>query len=72
MNPPIPQSCHECGHKHAAVLCPLCGTERPAYAAVKAMSAPARPKLPAPLPPCRYAPASLCACELRGECLEVA
>ena len=65
---PIPQPCHACGHHYAGAVCPICKTDRPAFTAIKAMSA--RAAAPAALPPCRYEPKALCGCDLRGECLE--
>ena len=65
---PVPQPCHACGVKYAGIACPTCKEERPAWIAVKNMTA-AR-HAPAPLPICRYEPKALCGCDLRGECLE--
>lgn len=68
MSAPIPQPCHECGTKYAGIQCPTCKTERPAWTAIKAMTA----TRAAPLPPCRYEPKALCGCAGRGLCLEAA
>jgi hypothetical protein len=38
-NLPQPTVCHHCGHVAAVCVCPLCGTERPAYTALKNMTA---------------------------------
>lgn len=65
---PIPQPCHECGHRYAGIVCPLCKEERPAWTAMKNITA----KQQAPLPWCRYFPNSLCSCGLRGTCLPAA
>lgn len=35
---PIPQPCHKCTHLFAGAVCNLCGEERPAYTALKAMT----------------------------------
>jgi hypothetical protein len=42
---PKPTRCHECGHEAAVSVCALCGTERPAYTALKNITSkqPAKP-----------------------------
>jgi hypothetical protein len=65
---PSPQACHNCGHAYAGAVCPICKEDRPAYTALKALSA----KLRAALPECRYYPDRNCECGARGECLPVA
>lgn len=37
--PPEPQPCHECGTKYAGIACPICKTERPAWVALKNITA---------------------------------
>lgn len=42
MNPrdlPQPQACHQCTHLYVGAVCPVCKTERPAYTALKNMTA---------------------------------
>ena len=72
--PPQPQPCHNCGMPYAGIACPICKEERPAYTAVKAMSAKARTGAQ-PITnavPCRYYPESICGCRGIGTCLDVA
>lgn len=70
-NPPAPQACHNCNAMYAGIACPICKEERPAYAALKRITARENEQR-APYPPCRYQPASLCSCGQRGLCLEPA
>lgn len=68
---PQPTRCHACGATGAEAVCHCCATERPAYTALKNITAKAKAARPVPTyPPCRYAPASLCGCGERGICLE--
>jgi hypothetical protein len=53
-------------------MCPICKEERPAYTALKAMSAKPGVQPVSVLPACRYYPKALCDCELRGTCLDAA
>lgn len=73
---PAPTMCHACGVFAVAVVCPNCSIERPAYAAMKNITAKERAArergaqpLSFPLPPCSYYPNSLCDCGLRGCCV---
>lgn len=63
---PEPQPCHACETKYAGAVCPICKTERPAYTALKAMSA----RLP--LTECSYYHGQPCNCGGRGACLPAA
>ena len=76
---PRPTNCHECGKSAAEPICSGCGAERPAFTAVKNITAQAREArardvqpLSFPLPACRYYPKSLCDCGLRGCCVPAA
>lgn len=71
---PKPTACHDCGVEYAGVACPNCSTERPAYTALKNITARERGVQPLsfPLPPCRYYPNSLCDCGQRGCCVPAA
>lgn len=72
---PKPQACHVCEHKYAGAVCPICKTERPAYAALKAITARERTGVQAitkELPACRYYERALCDCGLRGLCIPAA
>lgn len=40
--PPVPQPCHNCEHPYAGIACPLCKEERPAYTALKKITAQAK------------------------------
>ncbi len=63
---PKPQPCHACETKYAGAVCPTCKEERPAYTALKAMSA----RLP--LTDCHYYHGQQCNCGGRGVCLPAA
>lgn len=65
---PKPQPCHACGVEYAGIACPHCKEERPAFNAMKNISA----QPPAPLQPCRYYPGEACGCGQRGACLPAA
>lgn len=39
---PKPTTCHQCGSVAAETVCHLCGTERPAFTALKNITAKAR------------------------------
>lgn len=67
---PKPTRCHQCGTVAAETVCHTCKTERPAYAALKAISEKFRRV--AGLPACIHYPNALCGCGERGECLEAA
>lgn len=60
------QPCHSCEMKYAGAVCPACKTERPAYTALKAMTA----RLP--LTECSYYHGQPCNCGGRGVCLPAA
>lgn len=65
---PKPQACHHCEHKYVGAVCPICKTERPAYAALKRITAAAHHGVSALRDPksCRYFPESICGCGGRG------
>jgi hypothetical protein len=65
---PRETQCHKCYRIAAEAICSLCNTERPAYTALKAISA----KLGPITATCRYYPKDRCECGERGECLSVA
>lgn len=69
---PVPFPCHSCGHQYAGTSCPVCKVDRPAFTALKRITAAAAAPAAqvAPLPPCRYEPRALCGCGLAGLCLE--
>jgi hypothetical protein len=69
---PRPQACHHCDQPYVGAICPICKEERPAYTALKAMSAKPGVQPVSVLPACRYYPKALCNCELRGTCLDAA
>lgn len=71
---PRPQHCHQCDHSYVGAVCPLCKTERPAYTAMKRITARAHHGIPPLRSPerCRYFPNSICGCEGRGTCLPAA
>lgn len=63
---PAPTTCHQCGAVDAVAVCPKCGTDRPAIAALKNITAKLRL---VPLQPCHYFPSEACGCGQRGECV---
>lgn len=63
---PEPTTCHACGTVAAEAVCHICKTERPAYTALKAISA------RMPLVECRYYHGQPCNCGGRGVCLPAA
>lgn len=70
---PQPTKCHACGTVAAEAICHACKTERPAYTALKNLTARERGVQPLAAPkPCRYFPKSLCGCDGRGQCIEPA
>lgn len=71
---PQPTTCQACGARGAEFICHCCSTERPAYTALKNMTARVRGLQPVKqtLPPCRYEPSALCDCGQRGTCLPAA
>lgn len=70
-NTPAPTTCHHCGKSAAEAQCSNCGTDRPALAALKNITAKKR-ALVGSLPQCAYYPKSLCDCGLRGLCVPAA
>lgn len=71
---PKPVKCHNCEHSYVGTVCALCGEERPAYTAMKRITARAHHGIEPLRNPdaCIYFPNSLCGCGGRGTCLEVA
>lgn len=69
--PPKPTTCHVCGVTRAQAICSNCGTERPAYTAVKRLSETFRAAV---APRCHYDKDQPClaGCNGRGVCLPAA
>ena len=65
---PAEVPCHNCSHPYVGATCAVCGEDRPALRALKAMSADLR----ASLPKCRYYPKDTCTCSGRGFCVSEA
>jgi len=61
-----PQPCHACDAQYVGSHCPTCGAERPAYTALKNITA----RLP--LTECHYYHGQPCNCGGRGVCLPAA
>lgn len=74
MTGPMPVSCHNCEHKFAGAVCPVCKEERPAYTALKRITAKTHRGVQPLRDPkaCKYDHKTLCGCEGRGHCLEAA
>jgi hypothetical protein len=72
--PPVPQKCHACENVFAGAVCPICKAERPAYTAMKRITALAHHGVQPLRDPkfCRYFPAQICGCGGTGNCLEAA
>jgi hypothetical protein len=71
---PRPQPCHHCDQPYAGAVCPICKEERPAFTALKRITAKAHHGV-APLREasrCHYFPDSICGCGGRGTCLPAA
>lgn len=62
----VPQKCHACEVIFAGTNCPGCGAERPAFTALKKISAEAS------APRCRIYITKRCDCGQRALCLEAA
>lgn len=71
---PQAQPCHQCEHRYAGSVCPICKTERPAYTALKRITARAHHGVAALREPtaCRYFPNAICGCGQTGTCLDAA
>lgn len=69
-----PVQCHNCEHAYVGTVCNLCGAERPAYTALKNMTARQRAGVQPLNDPkfCKYDPKTICGCDGRGHCLEAA
>lgn len=73
---PRPQKCsvNGCENVFTGSVCNLCKEERPAFTALKRITAKAHHGVPALRDPqaCKYFPKSICGCDGRYTCLESA